>query len=422
MVKKEGSLEDKVDAPYIAHQVKHPYDMDEMMRLARSYEKKSNLGIYGPPGMGKTLMVKSFAKLISKEIETVQCAPEVSITDITGGNVPGPAKDEHGHIIPVMEMRRKDGPLSRAMKDGKIFYADEWNKLTKEVQSYLSAPLDFRRELKSTDGDTLVEKAKEGFMFIASWNPGEEYGGEEILGFIKDRISYVPFHNLNVDMQTRIGLIEANMLSPEDIRDDKIQTRAIMEDNGKLKFFVQKGDEFINLMKKGEKVSKTDKRLKKYLCYIGKKGDKMQIADKESQEAYDNIYSIADFMTNVREIVINGASESNDDIKNVLATLEASDLGPLHDVYHIEPKSVRAIGDIAKDYQYFLKETDYSPEQIVENISDRLLNEFIQDKGEVEVSGKIKWKDLVKKIAQLYSIELKGEKYQLSKEESFAEI
>ena len=422
--KKEGGLEEQVGSEeevYIAHQVRHPFDFDEIMELVLAAQKKENVGVYGPPGVGKTMMIKTLAKILGRDIETVHCAPETGISDIVGGNIPGPAHDEKGNIIPVLTLTKREGPLARAMKQGKIFYADEFNKLTKETQSYLSAPLDFRRELRTIDGETLVNRAANDFMFIASWNPGEEYGGEEILGFIKDRVNYTPFNELNTDLQTRIGLLKAGVLGIDDLKDNKIQTRAIAFLDGGPKFFVKAGKEFINIFDKDDKLPENNKSLKTYLCYVGKEGDTLKTKDKKSQEVYDNLYNVASFLSDIRGLVLNGSEGVKDEISNILSSLSISGMSPLHEVYHIEPRSVRIVESVAKDFDYLLKH-NVPGSVITDRIGYKMLNDLVQDKGNVEVAPKITWRKLVEKLGQLYSLKFDDEQYQLVKEEGFAAV
>jgi len=420
-IRKNESLEEKVDKlGYIAHEVEGPHDIDEIMELVIAYQNGENVGIYGPPGLGKTLLVKTFAELVGKDLEVIQCAPETSITDIVGGEIPDVARDENGKVVGGIIIKTVKKALAKAMEEGKIFYADEWNKLRRDVQSYLSAPLDFRRELRSLDGQLLVEKAKDGFMFIASWNPGEEYGGEEVLGYIKDRITYTPFNELDTDLQARITLVKAGLLSPEEILDNKIQIRAIVKEGDKFKFFVKQGEYFVNFFDKNEKLDENDPRLRKYLCFVGGEG-KLQVNDERKQEMYENIYNLVQFVKQARHLILYGSSGIDPELDNLLGGMGISRIPPLHEEYHIEPRSIRILEAVAKEYKYFV-DANAPPEIIAKRLSKKIINGIIQDKGNEEVASGITWENLVKKIAQMYSIKINGEPYQLVREEEFAQL
>jgi hypothetical protein len=419
--RKESGLEKKV---YIAHDVAHPGAPDELMKLVKAITEGVNVGIFGPPGVGKTLLVETAATLLGKKIEGITCMPETEMADIVGGPNPEIATDEKGKAIGI-ELRMRKGPLARAMEEGDIFYGDEYNKLRPTVQSALSAPLDFRKELRAKDGTVLVRRAKEGFGFVASWNPGGEYGGEEIIGYIKDRVYYKPFKDLPTDLQTRISLLSTGVLSRDDITDARVQERAIAEINGKFAGFIREGDVFVAVNNRKVKLKANDPKLKKYLCYVGKEGDKLEVKDKEKRETYENFYAIANFLKDCRDLVLYGSQGARDEVKNVLTALKASGLEPLHETYHIEPRSVRIIEPLAQDYVELMeavKEGGLDPRELVERIIDPLIDNILQDKGHEMVAPNITWEALVRKVGELYSLDIGGEKYQMVEEKGFAEI
>jgi len=416
----EDVITEDIITDYIAHQVRHPYAPDEIMALVKAFEKGENVGLCGPPGVGKTLMVYTAAKLMGREIESITCVPDTTVTDIVGGYVP---KIKEGAL--GFELELKKGPLARAMEEGKIFYADEYNKLERSIQSYLSAPLDFRKELRAKDGTLLVREAHKNFAFVASWNPGEEYGGEEIIGYIKDRISYMPFSTLPIDLQTRIVLLKSGNLNIEDIKDDKIQERAIANIDGKFVCMIRMGDYFVDIHNKKRKLKADDKRLRRYLCYVGKEGDKLELKDKKKQETYENFYNLASFVRDCRNIILYGSKGIREELKNVLSAFNLGDLEPLHEIYHIEPRSIRVIEPLAKKYKELLEnieEGGLSPEEMVEELAEDLIYNLIQDKENVEISPNITWGQLVRKIGELYHMKIKDETYQLIKEKGFAEM
>jgi hypothetical protein len=175
------------------------------------------------------------------------------------------------------------------------------------------------------------------------------------------------------------------------------------------------------MFNKKEKLKETDPKLNKYLCYVGKEGDKLSIKDSKKAEIYENVYSMTSFLKDTRSLVLGGSEGQNSDVQNVLSSLNINRLEKLHDLYHIEPRSVRIVENLAKDYLKFLK-LNMSPEDIANRLGDKIIQDVIQDKGNVEIAPRITWEKLVKKLGQLHSLKIEGDKYQLVKEIGFADI
>ncbi|NLC66644.1 MAG: AAA domain-containing protein, partial [Clostridium sp.] len=110
------------------------------------------------PGMGKTMMVRAFAKSLNLPFNRIQFTPDLLPSDITGLNFYN-QKDK--------EFEFRKGPLF-----SNIILADEINRATPRTQSSL---LEAMEENQITvDGDTRLLKSP--FMVLATQNPVESFG------------------------------------------------------------------------------------------------------------------------------------------------------------------------------------------------------------------------------------------------------
>jgi len=110
------------------------------------------------PGLGKTLLAKSFARALGLVFKRIQFTPDLLPGDITGGYVYNRAEGR-------FELRR--GPIF-----ANIILADEINRASPKTQSAL---LEAMQEYQVTlEGDTM--KLPEPFTVIATQNPIEYEG------------------------------------------------------------------------------------------------------------------------------------------------------------------------------------------------------------------------------------------------------
>ncbi|KAJ2054191.1 AAA ATPase midasin [Coemansia sp. RSA 2337] len=83
-----------------------------------------------------------------------------------------------------------DGPLVQAMKQGDVFLMDELNLADDSVLERLNSVLEPSRTLvlaEQTGGSTLT--ASEGFEFVATMNPGGDYGKRELSPALRNRFT-----------------------------------------------------------------------------------------------------------------------------------------------------------------------------------------------------------------------------------------
>lgn len=115
----------------------------------------------GVPGLGKTLMVRSFSEVLSISFSRIQFTPDLMPADITGTNVL--TDDPSGRKI--FEFQR--GPVF-----AHIVLADEINRATPKTQSAL---LEAMQEQSVTVGGK-IHRLENPFMVLATQNPIEMEG------------------------------------------------------------------------------------------------------------------------------------------------------------------------------------------------------------------------------------------------------
>lgn len=110
------------------------------------------------PGMGKTMLIKAFAKTLNLQFKRIQFTPDLLPSDITGINF---------YNQKTGEFQFREGPLF-----ANIVLADEINRATPRTQSALLEAMEEKQV--TVDGET--RKLPRPFMVLATQNPVESFG------------------------------------------------------------------------------------------------------------------------------------------------------------------------------------------------------------------------------------------------------
>lgn len=110
------------------------------------------------PGLGKTLLVKTFAKCIGGKFHRVQFTPDVLPSDILGTK--------------IYDQRTRSFKLAKGPIFTQILLADEINRAPPKTQSGLLEAMEERQV--TIEGDTL--RLPEPFFVLATQNPIEQEG------------------------------------------------------------------------------------------------------------------------------------------------------------------------------------------------------------------------------------------------------
>lgn len=110
------------------------------------------------PGLGKTMLVRAFAKTIDCDFKRIQFTPDLLPSDLTGINF---------YNQKTEDFQFRPGPMFT-----NIVLSDEINRATPRTQSSLLEAM----EEKQITVDGVTRKLAEPFMVLATQNPIESYG------------------------------------------------------------------------------------------------------------------------------------------------------------------------------------------------------------------------------------------------------
>jgi MoxR-like ATPase len=162
--------------------------------------------LVGVPGLAKTLMVSTLARILDIQFKRIQFTPDLMPSDITGTNVLD--EDEEGH----RNFRFVQGPIFT-----NILLADEINRTPPKTQAAL---LQAMQEREVTVGQTTYP-LPEPFFTIATQNPIEQEGTYPLPEAQLDRFMF----NIKVDYPTAE---EEERILSSTARSEKAEVRKVL--------------------------------------------------------------------------------------------------------------------------------------------------------------------------------------------------
>ncbi|WP_410506597.1 CbbQ/NirQ/NorQ/GpvN family protein [Mycobacterium sp. 29Ha] len=163
----------------------------------------------GPTGCGKTRFIEAMAHELGRELITVAGHEDMTSADLIGR-----------FLLKGGETVWVDGPLTRAVRAGAIFYLDEVVEARQDTTVVIHPLTDHRRVL-SIDRLGTTLKAAPGFQLVVSYNPGyqsvlKNFKESTRQRFVAIELGYpspeieteVVAHEAGIDTETARALVE----------------------------------------------------------------------------------------------------------------------------------------------------------------------------------------------------------------------
>jgi nitric oxide reductase NorQ protein len=170
---------------------------DEVEVFERAASLRLPILLKGPTGCGKSRFVRHMAERLGRPLVTVACQEDLAAADLTGR-----------FLLEGGETVWRDGPLTRALREGAICYLDEVVEARADVLTVLHPLTDDRRCLPL---DRLGEElqAPPDFLIVVSYNPGYQSVTRELKESTRQRFVSLAFDYPSEQAEAEIVAREA---------------------------------------------------------------------------------------------------------------------------------------------------------------------------------------------------------------------
>ena len=153
----------------------------------------------GPTGCGKTRFVEAMAHDLGRELITVACHEDLTASDLVGRFL-----IQGGDTVWV------DGPLTRAVRAGAIYYLDEVVEARQDTTVVIHPLSDHRRQLPIDRLGVTLEAAP-GFCLVVSYNPGYRSVLKDLKDSTRQRMVAIELGFPPADIEVKVVSEEAGI-------------------------------------------------------------------------------------------------------------------------------------------------------------------------------------------------------------------
>jgi nitric oxide reductase NorQ protein len=172
---------------------------NEVETFTTCFAHKLPVLLKGPTGAGKSRFVQHMAWRLGRPLITVACHDDLSASDLTGR-----------YLIHGSETVWSDGPLTRAARTGAICYLDELVEARQDTTVVVHPLTDDRRVLPLEKTGELIHAA-EGFLLVASYNPGYQRAIKDLKPSTRQRFVNIDFDFPPASVETEIVMHEGGV-------------------------------------------------------------------------------------------------------------------------------------------------------------------------------------------------------------------
>ena len=163
----------------------------------------------GPTGCGKTRLVEAMAAELGRPLITISCHDDLTAADLLGR-----------FLLKGEATEWQDGPLTRAVREGAVFYLDEVVEARKDTTVVIHSLTDHRRELYVERlGEKL--KAPDEFILVVSYNPGYQNLLKDLKPSTRQRMVCIELRFPPGDIEKKILINETGI--DECVADDLVR-------------------------------------------------------------------------------------------------------------------------------------------------------------------------------------------------------
>ncbi|XP_053201397.1 LOW QUALITY PROTEIN: midasin-like [Panonychus citri] len=185
-------------------------------RLLRAMQLPKPILIEGVPGVGKTSLVQSLAKIANYQVIRINLSEQTDVSDLFGADLPVEGCEG--------QFAWRDGPLLQALKNDSCWVLlDELNLASQSVLEGLNACLDHRGEIFIPELSKTFSVSKQATRIFACQNPHAQGGDRKGLpkSFL-NRFTLIHVESLTAD-DLKFIISNVHKTLPSDIIDKMVQ-------------------------------------------------------------------------------------------------------------------------------------------------------------------------------------------------------
>jgi MoxR-like ATPase len=183
----------------------------ELELVIAAIDANRHILIEGPPGTGKSTLLRGVAREMDIGFEFVEGNAELTPARLIGHFDPARVLSE-GYDPDVFVA----GPLAQALNDGSLLYIEELNRVPEETLNVLITVMS-ERELNVPRLGRI--EAAPGFRLVSAMNPFDAVGTARISGAVYDRVCRIAVGYQSVADETMILRRETAQASPGALND-----------------------------------------------------------------------------------------------------------------------------------------------------------------------------------------------------------